>query len=282
MLYGGASGAGTRLAIGTTGQILTVSGGIPAWSTPAAGGVTTISFGSTGLTPSTATSGAVSVAGTLAIANGGTGSTSTTYCNLASNVTGTLPVANGGTGLTATPTNGQLDIGNGSGFTRAVLTGTANQVVVTNGAGSITLSTPQSIGTASSVQFGSFGVGTAASGTSGEIRATNNVTAFYSDARLKDFKGTIPNALNKVLALNGYYFTENETAKKLGYDNDGLQVGVSAQEVEAVLPEVVTDAPINANFEGADYKTVYYDKLVPLLIEAIKELSDKVKTLEAK
>jgi hypothetical protein len=126
-------------------------------------------------------------------------------------------------------------------------------------------------------QFNSVGVGTAGSGTAGEIRATNNVTAYYSDARLKNFKGTIPNALDKVQALNGYYFTENAKAKELGYNNDKLQVGVSAQEVEAVLPEVVTEAPISA-----EYKTVYYDKLVPLLIEAIKELSDKVKVLEAK
>jgi len=61
--------------------------------------VSSITFGSTGLTPSTATTGAVTVAGTLAIANGGTGSTSTTYCSLTTNVTGTLPVANGGTGI---------------------------------------------------------------------------------------------------------------------------------------------------------------------------------------
>ena len=65
-------------------------------------GVSTISFGSTGLTPSTATSGAVTVAGTLAIANGGTGTTSTTFVNLATNVTGTLPIANGGTGTSST------------------------------------------------------------------------------------------------------------------------------------------------------------------------------------
>ena len=65
-------------------------------------GVSTISFGSTGLTPSTATAGAVTVAGTLAVANGGTGTSSTTFVNLATNVTGTLPVTNGGTG-TATP-----------------------------------------------------------------------------------------------------------------------------------------------------------------------------------
>jgi hypothetical protein len=64
-------------------------------------GVSTIDFGSTGLTPNTATSGAVTVAGTLAIANGGTGTTSTTFANLTTNVTGTLPVANGGTGITS-------------------------------------------------------------------------------------------------------------------------------------------------------------------------------------
>ena len=67
-----------------------------------ADGVTTIDFGSTGLTPNTATSGAVTVAGTLAIANGGTGTTSTTFVNAATNVTGTLPIANGGTGTTST------------------------------------------------------------------------------------------------------------------------------------------------------------------------------------
>lgn len=64
----------TKLGIGTVGQILTSTGTAPQWS--AAGtSVSTISFGTTGLTPSTATSGAVTVAGTLALANGGTGAT---------------------------------------------------------------------------------------------------------------------------------------------------------------------------------------------------------------
>jgi hypothetical protein len=120
------------------------------------------------------------------------------------------------------------------------------------------------------LQINSLGVGTAASGTAGEIRATNDVTAYYSDARLKNFESTIDGALDKVKQLNGYYFTENETAKELGYDNDKRQVGVSAQEVEAVLPEIVTEAPISD-----EYLTVKYEKLAPLFIEAIKEIDEK-------
>ena len=120
------------------------------------------------------------------------------------------------------------------------------------------------------LQINSLGVGTAASSTSGEIRATNDVTAYYSDERLKDFHGNIDSALDKVNQLNGYYFTENETAKELGYDNDKRQVGVSAQEVEAVLPEVVAEAPISD-----EYLTVKYEKLAPLFIEAIKEIDKK-------
>lgn len=64
-----------------------------------------------------------------------------------------LGIAYGGTGLTGTPSNGQLPVGNGTGFTLAAITGTSNQVNVTNGAGTITLSTPQSIGTGSSPTF---------------------------------------------------------------------------------------------------------------------------------
>ena len=68
----------TKLAIGTAGQILTSSGTAPQWSTLSGVAVTTLSFGTTGLTPSTATSGAITVAGTLVVGNGGTGLTSLT------------------------------------------------------------------------------------------------------------------------------------------------------------------------------------------------------------
>lgn len=60
--------------------------------------------------------------------------TTATFAN-----SGVVPVASGGTGLTATPTNGQIDIGNGTGFTRTTLTG-GSGISITNGAGSITIS----------------------------------------------------------------------------------------------------------------------------------------------
>ena len=141
------------------------------------------------------------------------------------------------------------------------------------------------------MKVGSFGVGTAASGTAGEIRATNNITAYYSDERLKDFIGKISNALEKVNSLNGYYYKENSKAKEFGYNNDSVQVGVSAQEVEKILPEIVTLAPIDCATDsagktisktGQNYKTVYYEKLIPLLIEAIKELSSEIEILKNK
>ena len=111
----------------------------------------------------------------------------------------------------------------------------------------------------------------------GDIIATGNITAFFSDERLKDFQGTIPDALDKVNSLNGYYFTPNDTALGLGVEDKGVEVGISAQEVEAVLPEIVTDSAV-----GEGYKTVWYEKLTPLLIEAVKELTGKVDNLEAR
>jgi hypothetical protein len=134
---------------------------------------------------------------------------------------------------------------------------------------------------------GGLGVGTDANAGSGGIYATGNITAYYSDKRLKTVSGKIENALDKVAQLSGVYYTNNDTAKSFGYDSDEVQVGVLAQEVEAVMPEIVKAAPFDLDQEGnsksgENYKTVQYEKLVPLLIEAINELQAKVKALEAK
>ena len=132
---------------------------------------------------------------------------------------------------------------------------------------------------------GGFSVGTTADPGAGAIYATGNITAYYSDARLKTVSGKIENALDKVAKLSGVYYTNNDTAKSFGYDSDEVQVGVLAQEVEAVMPEIVKAAPFdldenNNSKSGEHYKTVQYDKLVPLLIEAINELRAEVKALK--
>jgi hypothetical protein len=80
----------------------------------------------------------------------------------------------------------------------------------------------------------------------------------------------IPNALDKVLSISGNTFDWNEKSGK-----EGTEAGVIAQEVLEVLPEVVTT-------RDNGYLAVHYDKIIPLLIEAVKELSGKVDELQQK
>ena len=135
------------------------------------------------------------------------------------------------------------------------------------------------LGTSDDVQFDSFGVGTAASGTTGQIRATNDITAFYSsDASLKENVKNIENPLEKVNQINGVTFdwTEDYIKENGGEDNYFVRkndVGVIAQEVEKVLPEVVATRK-----DGI--KAVKYDRIVALLIESIKELKKEIEELK--
>ena len=139
--------------------------------------------------------------------------------------------------------------------------------------------TANALTTTASYQVGSFGVGTAASGVLGEIRAANNITAYYSsDSRLKENVVNIPNALSKVKSLNGVSFdwTDKYLTEHGGEDGYFLRkhdIGIIAQELEKILPEIVADRP-----DG--YKAVKYERIVALLIEAIKELSDEVERLK--
>lgn len=123
-------------------------------------------------------------------------------------------------------------------------------------------------------QSNSIGVGTSAPDTTGEIRATGDVVSAFSDNRLKNRLGEIENALDKVCTLTGFYYEPNKLAQALGYKST-RSVGVSAQEVQSVMPEVVVPAPIDNK-----YLTVNYDKMVPLLIQAIKELKVEIDQLK--
>ena len=148
----------------------------------------------------------------------------------------------------------------------------------TTGAFSSTLAVTGAATFSSTVQTTGLGVGTAPSATAGEIRATNNVTAYYSsDSRLKENVSPIPDALHKIKQLQGVEFdwTQEYITAHGGEDELFMRrhdVGVIAQDVEKVLPEVVATRP-----DG--YLAVRYEKLVPLLLQAIKELSAQVDAL---
>ena len=122
------------------------------------------------------------------------------------------------------------------------------------------------------------------------IQATGDITAYYSDERLKTKTGSIDNALDKVKSLHGFTYVENELARSFGYSNEEEQVALSAQDVQRVMPQVVSLAPFDVDTSefsgeitsksGEDYLTVDYAKLVPLLVEAIKEQQIQIEELK--
>lgn len=138
-----------------------------------------------------------------------------------------------------------------------------------------------SITSSTDLRVNSLGVGTSASGTTGTIRATNDICAFYSDIRLKTDITAIENALDKVCKLNGITYKPNEVAKRYGFTEEDERVGLIAQEVQKVLPQVVKPAPFDSEYKtGENYITVQYEYIIPLLVEAIKELKETIDKLK--
>ena len=112
--------------------------------------------------------------------------------------------------------------------------------------------------------------------TAGNGRFKGDVVAYYSDMRLKTKIGDIENPIAKVQALNGFYYEPNEIAQSYGYEKE-RRIGLSAQDVKEVVPEAIHDAPI-----GDGYMAVDYAKLVPVLVEAIKEQQKQIDELKAR
>ena len=153
-----------------------------------------------------------------------------------------------------------------------------------NPSADITITLPTQTGTVvvsndtagNDVRLDSLGIATAASGTAGEIRATNDITAFYSsDVALKENIVEIPSALDMVDKIRGVFFDWKDDYIESKGGEDGYfvrkhDVGLIAQEVEKVLPEIV-----GTRQDGI--KAIKYDRLVPLLLQAIKELQAKIK-----
>ena len=128
------------------------------------------------------------------------------------------------------------------------------------------------------------GVNTPA-GPTGTVRATDDITAYFSDIRLKDNIQTIADAAEKLYTLNGIFYRQNEIAKKYGYNDYKKQVGVLAQEIQKIMPEAVKMAPFDTDEygnskSGMHYLTVQYEKLLPLIIQTIKEQQLEIENLQ--
>lgn len=332
IIYEASPTVAARLPIGSTGQVLTVAGGIPSWANNpsastlnitdftatsgqtsfsvtytiglvegvyrngiklgladytatngttvvlASGAVTgdliqvvyftsvsvsnvvnTFSAGTTGFTPSTATTGAVTLAGTLNVANGGTGTTSATayavQCGGTTSTGAHQSVASVGTSGQVLTSNGAGALPSFQNAAGATITGTTTNAVyyvvgTTSTSGSLTTA---SISNTNAVSYNA---------STGALTAVSMVSS--SDERLKSNIQTLTNAVQTVESLRGVSYLRN----------DRPEIGVVAQEVEKILPMLVHEDP-----EG--YKSVAYGNIVGLLIEAVKELSAEVKALKA-
>ncbi len=125
-------------------------------------------------------------------------------------------------------------------------------------------------------------------GAYGPINCTYDVTAYSSDKRLKTNIEPLKNALAKVMALTGMTYNWNNIGKQYNWNpGEKREVGVFAQDVQSVLPEAVAKAPFDTDengksISGFDFLTVKYEKLTPLLIEAIKEQQLQIESQSVK
>jgi Chaperone of endosialidase/Domain of unknown function (DUF4183) len=122
----------------------------------------------------------------------------------------------------------------------------------------------------------------------GNIVATGEITAYFSDQRLKTNISPISNAVNLIMGINGVYYNPNEIAERLaGEDPRTRKVGLLAQEVQRVMPQVVKSAPFDIgdhgkSISGENYLTLQYERLIPLLVEAVKEHEATIRRFESR
>jgi len=119
----------------------------------------------------------------------------------------------------------------------------------------------------------------------GAIKAAQDIVAFASDKRLKENIVNIENPLQKLKQLRGVYFDWKDKTKELGFypTLKKNEIGMIAQEVEAVIPQAITSAPFDESYEGTDrekYKTIKYDRLIPLLVECINKQQEQIDELK--
>jgi hypothetical protein len=177
----------------------------------------------------------------------------------AANVTGTVVVGNGGTGATSF-TAGRILFGNG---TSAINTNANLFWDNTNTR---------------------LGVGTTAPAYTLDVGGVCHASSFptSSDVRFKKNIQPLTNALQTILSLRGVKYEWNNFihSQRSGYELNAPVIGMIAQEVENVIPEIVGKWALNENFQDA--RSLEYQRIIPYLIEAVKELDNKNKILEAR
>jgi hypothetical protein len=262
------------------------------------GTASSLSIGGNAATATSATTATTATNATNTAITDDTTTATSVYPTWVTTTTGNLPQKTSSTKMSFVPSTGILtatgfagalngSVGATTASTGAFTTLSASSTV--SGTGFSTyLASPPSIGTTAAAagnftnsQITSLGVGTAASGTTGEIRATNNVTAYYSsDAKFKENVRQIDNATQKAISIGGKYFdwTAEYIANKGGADGYFVRkndIGVIAQDVQAVLPEAV-----RTREDGT--LAVDYQKLVSLAFAAIAELKSEIEELKSK
>jgi hypothetical protein len=195
---------------------------------------------------------------------------------------------------TTTGGSGQIYFGNsshgvGRGANISTLTDGNDVTLWTAGTGSIGLCT-NSIERMRIITNGNVGIGTTNPSAykltvQGDIAASADVIAYYSDERLKDIKEYVSDVLPVLSKINVFKYNCNDLAASYGFDKSKNEIGLSAQEIKKYYPELVALAPfdtirdegsdINISKSGEDYLTLKYERLVPILLQGIKELKEE-------
>jgi len=273
----GSAGLPAGLVSGSSQITASVFGAVSGDVTITAGGVASIGANSVALgTDTTGNYVASLVAGTNITLSNNSGEGATPTIGLTNNTISGISLGSNlatltiGTGLSGTSYNGSTGVTIANTGVTSAVAGTG--VSVSGATGAVTISIGQAVGTSDNVRFNSLGIGMAASATAGRIDATNDIVAFSSsDIRFKENIKPIENPIEKIRKISGNTYDWKEE-NKIEHGYEGNDVGVIAQEIEAVLPQLVQT-------RESGYKAVKYDKLVALLIEGIKEQQLQIEQL---
>ena len=124
----------------------------------------------------------------------------------------------------------------------------------------------------------------------GDIRSNGNITAYFSDERLKTITEYVSDVLPTLSKLRVFRYNCNDLAASYGYDKNKKEIGLSAQEIQKYYPEVVSIAPFDAKYDeetkelisksGEKYLTLDYERIVPILLQGIKDLNNIVEKMQ--